>query len=65
MTSFLVLSKANSHEHFYIWVTKLQAHRLYKKHEAAAQLHSGFLHTSSYGGGAGRAQRNGDLVIMG
>ncbi|XP_056285291.1 oxysterol-binding protein-related protein 7 isoform X2 [Pseudoliparis swirei] len=57
--------KANSHEHFYIWVTKLQAHRLYKKHEAAAQLHSGFLHTSSYGGGAGRAQRNGDLSAAG
>uniref|UniRef100_A0A669DHY1 Oxysterol-binding protein n=1 Tax=Oreochromis niloticus TaxID=8128 RepID=A0A669DHY1_ORENI len=27
--------KAKSHELFYIWVTKLQAHRLYKKNEAA------------------------------
>uniref|UniRef100_A0AAX7VBN2 Oxysterol-binding protein n=1 Tax=Astatotilapia calliptera TaxID=8154 RepID=A0AAX7VBN2_ASTCA len=31
--------KAKSHELFYIWVTKLQAHRLYKKNEAA-HLHS-------------------------
>ncbi|XP_061665915.1 oxysterol-binding protein-related protein 7 isoform X2 [Syngnathoides biaculeatus] len=28
--------KAKSHELFYIWVTKLQAHRSYKKNEAAA-----------------------------
>uniref|UniRef100_A0A8D3DC17 Oxysterol binding protein-like 7 n=1 Tax=Scophthalmus maximus TaxID=52904 RepID=A0A8D3DC17_SCOMX len=27
--------KAKSHELFYIWVTKLQAHRLFKKNEAA------------------------------
>ncbi|XP_034414657.1 oxysterol-binding protein-related protein 7 [Cyclopterus lumpus] len=52
--------KAKGHELFYIWVTKLQAHRLYKKHEAAAaQLHGGFLHA------AGRAQRNGDLSAAG
>ncbi|TNN65326.1 Oxysterol-binding protein-related protein 6 [Liparis tanakae] len=57
--------KVNSHELFYIWVTKLQAHRLYKKHEAAAQLLGGFLHTSPYGGAAGRAQRNGDLSAAG
>uniref|UniRef100_A0A3B4ERV3 Oxysterol-binding protein n=1 Tax=Pundamilia nyererei TaxID=303518 RepID=A0A3B4ERV3_9CICH len=31
--------KAKSHELFYIWVTKLQAHRLYKKNEAA-HLHN-------------------------
>uniref|UniRef100_A0A668SIJ5 Oxysterol-binding protein n=1 Tax=Oreochromis aureus TaxID=47969 RepID=A0A668SIJ5_OREAU len=36
--------KAKSHELFYIWVTKLQAHRLYKKNEAA-HVHSSFLHT--------------------
>uniref|UniRef100_A0A8C4IFZ8 Oxysterol-binding protein n=1 Tax=Dicentrarchus labrax TaxID=13489 RepID=A0A8C4IFZ8_DICLA len=39
--------KAKSHEIFYIWVTKLQAHRLYKKNEAAT-LHSGFLQTLSF-----------------
>ncbi|XP_067431796.1 oxysterol-binding protein-related protein 7 isoform X1 [Thunnus thynnus] len=48
--------KAKSHELFYIWVTKLQAHRLYKKNEAA-HVHSGFLQTFSHG----TAQRNGDL----
>ncbi|XP_044193208.1 oxysterol-binding protein-related protein 7 isoform X2 [Thunnus albacares] len=48
--------KAKSHELFYIWVTKLQAHRLYKKNEAA-HIHSGFLQTFSHG----TAQRNGDL----
>ncbi|XP_028286730.1 oxysterol-binding protein-related protein 7 [Parambassis ranga] len=41
--------KAKSHELFYIWVTKLQAHRLFKKNEAA-HAHS-----------AGPAQGNGDL----
>uniref|UniRef100_A0A8C9XWG1 Oxysterol-binding protein n=1 Tax=Sander lucioperca TaxID=283035 RepID=A0A8C9XWG1_SANLU len=40
--------KAKSHELFYIWVTKLQAHRLYKKHEAA-HVHSSFLQTLSHG----------------
>uniref|UniRef100_A0AAQ5XPB9 Oxysterol-binding protein n=1 Tax=Amphiprion ocellaris TaxID=80972 RepID=A0AAQ5XPB9_AMPOC len=34
--------KAKSHELFYIWVTKLQAHRLFKKNEAA-HVQSGFL----------------------
>ncbi|XP_061562443.1 oxysterol-binding protein-related protein 7 [Phycodurus eques] len=32
--------KAKSHELFYIWVTKLQAHRSYKKSEAAAATHA-------------------------
>ncbi|KAJ0060426.1 hypothetical protein NL108_010215, partial [Boleophthalmus pectinirostris] len=32
--------KAKNHELFYIWVTKLQAHRSYKKN---SQVHSGFL----------------------
>uniref|UniRef100_A0A671WS88 Oxysterol-binding protein n=1 Tax=Sparus aurata TaxID=8175 RepID=A0A671WS88_SPAAU len=48
---------AKSHELFYIWVTKLQAHRLFKKNEAA-HVQSGFLQTLSV---AGLAQRNGDL----
>ncbi|KAM7370449.1 hypothetical protein PAMP_009997 [Pampus punctatissimus] len=52
--------KAKSHELFYIWVTKLQAHRLYKKNEAA-HVHGGFLQTLSHGTAAGQAQRNGDL----
>ncbi|KAM6898201.1 oxysterol-binding protein-related protein 7 [Lycodopsis pacificus] len=56
--------KAKSHELFYIWVTKLQAHRLHKKNEAA-HLHSGFLHTLSHGTMAGQAQRNGDVSSAG
>uniref|UniRef100_A0A8D3AAQ2 Oxysterol-binding protein n=1 Tax=Scophthalmus maximus TaxID=52904 RepID=A0A8D3AAQ2_SCOMX len=40
--------KAKSHELFYIWVTKLQAHRLFKKNEAA-HAHGGFVHTSAAG----------------
>ncbi|XP_029954564.1 oxysterol-binding protein-related protein 7 isoform X2 [Salarias fasciatus] len=52
--------KAKNHELFYIWVTKLQAHRLYKKNEAA-QVHSGFLHSLSTASTAGPAQKNGDL----
>lgn len=59
---FSFLSKAKSHELFYIWVTKLQAHRLYKKHEAA-HVHSSFLQTLSHGIAAGQAG-NGDLVII-
>uniref|UniRef100_A0A671WZA8 Oxysterol-binding protein n=1 Tax=Sparus aurata TaxID=8175 RepID=A0A671WZA8_SPAAU len=50
---------AKSHELFYIWVTKLQAHRLFKKNEAA-HVQSGFLQTLSV---AGLAQRNGDLSV--
>ncbi|KAL6094513.1 uncharacterized protein ACO6RY_15909 [Pungitius sinensis] len=45
--------KAKSHELFYIWVTKLQAHRLYKKN------------ASSHGARSGPAQRNGDLMSGG
>ncbi|XP_040032930.2 oxysterol-binding protein-related protein 7 isoform X1 [Gasterosteus aculeatus] len=45
--------KAKSHELFYIWVTKLQAHRLYKKN------------ASSHGAAAGQSLRNGDLVSGG
>lgn len=57
------LSQAKSNELLYIWVTKLQAHRLYKKNEAA-HVHSGFIHTLSHGTTAGLAQRNGDLVTI-
>ncbi|XP_068439850.1 oxysterol-binding protein-related protein 7 isoform X2 [Clinocottus analis] len=58
--------KAKSHELFYIWVTKLQAHRLYRKHEAAAQLHGGFFHAAARGAAAaGCAQRNGDVSSAG
>lgn len=39
--------KAKNHELFYIWVTKLQAHRLYKKTEAA-QVHTGLLQSVSF-----------------
>ncbi|XP_070707814.1 oxysterol-binding protein-related protein 7 [Pempheris klunzingeri] len=56
--------KAKSHELFYIWVTKLQAHRLYKKNEAA-HLHGGFLLNLSHGSAALQAQRNGDLSSAG
>ncbi|KAA0725106.1 Oxysterol-binding protein-related protein 6 [Triplophysa tibetana] len=34
--------KAKSHELYYVWVTKLSAHRMYKKNEAA-HVHNGFL----------------------
>ncbi|XP_029978544.1 oxysterol-binding protein-related protein 7 isoform X1 [Sphaeramia orbicularis] len=54
--------KAKTHELFYIWVTKLQAHRLYKKNEAA-HVHSGFLQTLSHNVTA--AQINGDLCTSG
>ncbi|KAI3364925.1 hypothetical protein L3Q82_001105 [Scortum barcoo] len=56
--------KAKSHELFYIWVTKLQAHRLFKKNEAA-HVQSGFLQTLSYGTAAGQTQRNGDVSSAG
>ncbi|XP_068610323.1 oxysterol-binding protein-related protein 7 [Brachionichthys hirsutus] len=49
--------KAKSHELFYIWVTKLQAHRLHKKNEAA---HGAVPQTVS-----ALAQRNGDLSSAG
>ncbi|XP_072523289.1 oxysterol-binding protein-related protein 7 [Salminus brasiliensis] len=48
--------KAKSHDLFYIWVTKLSAHRIYKKNEAA-HVHNGFLQALSHGGNV--AQRNG------
>ncbi|XP_029933231.1 oxysterol-binding protein-related protein 7 isoform X4 [Myripristis murdjan] len=54
--------KAKSHDLFYIWVTKLQAHRMYKRSEAA-HVHSGFLQALTHGNVAGPAQRNGDLSL--
>ncbi|CAB1312024.1 unnamed protein product, partial [Coregonus sp. 'balchen'] len=51
--------KANSHDLFYIWVTKLSAHRMFKKNEAA-QVHNGFFQAMSQGTSVpGLAQRNG------
>uniref|UniRef100_A0A3B3UVV2 Oxysterol-binding protein n=1 Tax=Poecilia latipinna TaxID=48699 RepID=A0A3B3UVV2_9TELE len=43
---FLYHIKAKSHDLFYIWVTKLQAHRLYKKNETT-HAHGGLLQTLS------------------
>ncbi|XP_051530680.1 oxysterol-binding protein-related protein 7-like isoform X2 [Myxocyprinus asiaticus] len=40
--------KAKSQDLYYIWVTKLSAHRMYKKNEAA-HLHNGFLQALSQG----------------
>ncbi|XP_008328773.1 oxysterol-binding protein-related protein 7-like [Cynoglossus semilaevis] len=40
--------KAKSHDIFYIWLTKLCAHRLYRKNEAMS-VHHGVLHALSMG----------------
>ncbi|XP_069560677.1 oxysterol-binding protein-related protein 7 [Brachyistius frenatus] len=56
--------KAKSHELFYIWVTKLQAHRLFKKNEAA-HIHSGVFQPLPPAGAAGQPQRNGDVSSTG
>ncbi|KAG9267837.1 oxysterol-binding protein-related protein 6-like [Astyanax mexicanus] len=50
--------KAKSHDLFYIWVTKLSAHRVFKKNETA-HAHNGFLQAMTHGGNA--AQRNGAM----
>ncbi|RVE59910.1 hypothetical protein OJAV_G00193580 [Oryzias javanicus] len=52
--------KAKSPDLFYIWVTKLQAHRFFKKNETA-HAHTGLIQMLSSRGGVGQAQRNGDL----
>lgn len=57
------LSQAKSHELFYIWVTKLQAHRLYKRTEAA-HVHSGLLAALSHCAAGVPDHKNGDLVMM-
>ncbi|MED6238702.1 hypothetical protein ATANTOWER_027932 [Ataeniobius toweri] len=56
--------KAKSHDLFYIWVTKLQAHRLYKRNETT-HAHSGLLETLSNTTPAGQAHRNGDVSLAG
>ncbi|KAF7203539.1 oxysterol-binding protein-related protein 7 [Nothobranchius furzeri] len=56
--------KAKSHDLFYIWVTKLQAHRLYKKNETA-NAHSSIIQILSHTASAGQAQKNGDLSSAG
>ncbi|KAM6897474.1 LOW QUALITY PROTEIN: oxysterol-binding protein-related protein 7 [Xenentodon cancila] len=55
--------KAKSHELFYIWVTKLQAHRFYKRNETA-HLHSG-IPQMSHAAAVELAQRNGDSSSTG
>lgn len=56
--------KATSHELFYIWVTKLQAHRSYKKNEAA-HVHSGSLQTLTNSAALGQNLTNGDASSTG
>ncbi|PWA21467.1 hypothetical protein CCH79_00003333 [Gambusia affinis] len=56
--------KAKSHDLFYIWVTKLQAHRLYKKNEMT-HAHSGLLQMLSNTTQTGQAHRNGDVSLAG
>ncbi|XP_017291983.1 oxysterol-binding protein-related protein 7 isoform X2 [Kryptolebias marmoratus] len=56
--------KAKSHELFYIWVTKLQAHRLYKKNKTSF-VHSSLLQTLFHTSSAGQAHGNGDLSSAG
>lgn len=56
-----VFSQAKSHDLFYIWVTKLQAHRSFKRNEATQA--SSLLQTLPHCTAVGLAQRNGDLVI--
>lgn len=51
--------KAKSHDLFYIWVTKLQAHRSFKRNEATQA--SSLLQTLPHCTAVGLAQRNGDL----
>ncbi|KAG9343745.1 hypothetical protein JZ751_013126 [Albula glossodonta] len=60
--------KAKSQEHFYIWVTKLSAHRLFKKNEAVL-AHNGVLQALSVRGNtlptiANFAQRNQGMPYM-
>lgn len=43
---------------FYIWVTKLNAHRVFKKNEAA-HVQNGFLQALSQGTSGMAAHRNG------
>lgn len=63
-----VLKQAKSHDLFYIWLTKLSAHRIYKKNESMG-LHQGVLHALSSGSStlpaiASLAQRNRAMSCM-
>ncbi|XP_063044224.1 oxysterol-binding protein-related protein 7-like isoform X2 [Engraulis encrasicolus] len=53
--------KAKSHDIFYIWLTKLSAHRVFKKNEAMS-LHQGVLQALS--GNSLMAQRNRSMSCM-
>uniref|UniRef100_A0A3B4BPB8 Oxysterol-binding protein n=1 Tax=Pygocentrus nattereri TaxID=42514 RepID=A0A3B4BPB8_PYGNA len=61
--------KTKNHEMFYIWLTKLTAHRMYKKNEAM-YIHQGILQALSAGNGsslpamASLAQRNMAMMDM-
>ncbi|XP_062383140.1 oxysterol-binding protein-related protein 7 isoform X1 [Sardina pilchardus] len=55
--------KAKSHDMFYIWVTKLNAHRVFKKNEAA-NVQNGFLQALSQGTSGMAAHRNGATQDM-
>lgn len=43
-----VFIKAKNHDLYYIWVTKLSAHRMYKRNEAA-HVHNSLLQALSHG----------------
>lgn len=55
--------KAKSYDLFYIWVTKLNAHRVYKKSEVA-HVQNGFLQVLSQGTSGMSAHRNGATQEM-
>ncbi|KAL6457679.1 hypothetical protein MHYP_G00346420 [Metynnis hypsauchen] len=61
--------KTKNHDMFYIWLTKLTAHRMYKKNEAM-YIHQGILQALSTGNGsslpamASLAQRNRAMMDM-
>lgn len=45
---YCVCNKAKNHDLYYIWVTKLSAHRMYKRNEAA-HVHNSLLQAMSHG----------------
>lgn len=45
---YYVFIKAKNHDLYYIWVTKLSAHRMYKRNEAA-HVHNSLLQALSHG----------------
>uniref|UniRef100_A0A665W0T6 Oxysterol-binding protein n=1 Tax=Echeneis naucrates TaxID=173247 RepID=A0A665W0T6_ECHNA len=55
--------KAKNHELFYIWVTKLQAHRFFKKNEAA-HLHGGLVQTLPHSAAAGQTNPPPPLCVQ-